>query len=136
MSNARIYIASRTYRAAKWRRLRDIEGWQITSSWIDEAGTGESTNLGNLWSRVEAEIAGSKLFILYVEMEDFPLKGALIEVGMAIATPIPICIVAPGIILDPVSFRPLGSWVRHPRVSFCDTMAEAQALCESTEVLE
>ena len=55
---------------------------------------------------------------------------------MAIATLIPICLVAPGVILDPVSFRPLGSWVRHPRVSFCDTMAEAQALCRAAEVLE
>jgi hypothetical protein len=126
MTNAGIYIASRTYRAARWRRLRDVEGWQITSSWIDEAGAGESPDLGNLWSRVEAEIARSKLLILYVEMEDFPLKGALIEVGMAIASPIPVRIVAPGVILDPVSFRPLGSWVRHPRVSFCDTMIEAR----------
>jgi len=136
MNNAGIYIASRTHRAAKWRRLRDIEGWQITSSWIDEAGTGESTDIGNLWSRVEGEIARSKLLILYVEMGDFPLKGALIEVGMAIATPIPICIVAPGVVLDPISFRPLGSWVRHPRISFCDTMAEAQALCQGRKALE
>ena len=134
MSSAGIYIASRAYRAARWRQLRDIEGWQITSSWIDEAGTGESTDLGNLWTRIEAEIAKSKLLILYVETEDFPLKGALIEVGMALATPIPICIVAPGVVLNPVSFRPLGSWVRHPRVTFCDTLTEAQAHCQSTEV--
>jgi hypothetical protein len=123
--NAGTYIASRTWRAAAWRRLRDVDGWKITSSWIDEAGAGESTNLSALWTRVEAEIARSERLVLYVETEDFPLKGALIEVGMALASRIPLRVVAPGVVLDPVSFRPIGSWVRHPLVTFCDTMDEA-----------
>jgi hypothetical protein len=128
MIAAGTYIASRASlpeRSAAWRRLRDDDGWKITSSWIDEAGAGESSDLGSLWSRIEAEIARSERLILYVETEDFPLKGALIEVGMALAHRIPIRVVAPGVVLDPVSFRPIGSWVRHPLVTFCDTMDEA-----------
>ncbi len=82
-------------------------------------------DLGSLWVRIEAEIDRSERLILYVETDDFPLKGALIEVGMAIAHRIPIRVVAPGVILDPVSFRPIGSWVRHPLVKFCDTMDDA-----------
>jgi len=122
------YIASRASlpeRSAAWRRLRDVDGWKITSSWIDEAGAGQSMDLGSLWVRIEAEIDRSERLILYVETDDFPLKGALIEVGMAIAHRIPIRVVAPGVILDPVSFRPIGSWVRHPLVKFCDTMDDA-----------
>lgn len=119
------YIASRVTRATTWRRLRDTDGWKITSSWIDEAGAGMSADLGALWSRIETEIGRSERLILYVETEDFPLKGALIEVGMAIATRTPVRVVAPGVVLDPVSFRPLGSWVRHPMVTFYDTMDEA-----------
>lgn len=122
------YIASRASlpeRSAAWRKLRDVAGWKITSSWIDEAGVGESADLGSLWSRIEAEIARSERLILYVEPDDFPLKGALIEVGMALAHRIPIRVVAPGVALDPVSLRPIGSWVRHPLVTFCDTMDEA-----------
>jgi hypothetical protein len=120
------YIVSRTSRAATWRRLRDIDGWKITSSWINAGtGTGMSADLGTLWSRIEAEIGRSERLILYAETEDCPLKGALIEIGMAIATRTPVRVVAPGVILDPVSFRPLGSWVRHPIVTFCDTMDEA-----------
>jgi hypothetical protein len=130
------YIASRTLRAPTWRRLRDVNGWKITSSWIDEARGGESENLSTLWQRIEAEIARSNLLILYVETEDFPLKGALIEVGIAIAHHIPIRIVSPGVILDPVSFRPLGSWVRHPLVTFCDTMHEAHAACKIAKGVE
>lgn len=122
------YIASRASlpeRSAAWRRLRDVDGWKITSSWIDEAGAGETVDLGSLWVRIEAEIARSERLILYVEPGDFPLKGALIEVGMAIAHRIPIRVVAPGVVLEPVSMRPIGSWVRHPLVVFCDSMEEA-----------
>lgn len=126
-TNVGTYIASRASlaeRSAAWRRLRD-DGWKITCSWIDEAGAGQSTDIESLWSRIEQEIAGSERLVLYVEPEDFPLKGALIEVGMAIAHRIPIRVVAPGVVLDPVSFRPIGSWVRHPLVAFADTMDEA-----------
>ena len=127
MTRSGTYIASRASlpeRSATWRRLSDA-GWKITSTWIDEAGAGASPNLGQLWVRIETEISGSERLILYVETEDFPLKGALIEVGMALAHGIPIRVVAPGVVLDPTSLRPLGSWVRHPLVTFCDTLDEA-----------
>jgi len=128
MSNSGTYIASRASlpeRSAAWRRLRDVDGWKITSSWIDEAGIGETVDLGQLWERIESEIRRSERLVLYVEPDDFPLKGALIEVGMAIAHRIPIRVVAPGVVIEPVSFRPLGSWVRHWSVKFNDTMNEA-----------
>jgi len=128
MTNTGTYIASRASlpeRSAAWRRLRDVDGWKITSTWIDEAGAGQSNDIGSLWVRIESEIAGSERLILYVEPGDFPLKGALIEVGIAIAHLIPIRVVAPGVQIDPVSFRPLGSWVCHPLAKFADTMDEA-----------
>ena len=127
MSNAGTYIASRVSRAALWRRLRDEDGWKITSTWIDEAGAGQTSDMGALWSRIEAEVSASERLVLYAETEDFPMKGALVEVGMAIAHRIPIRVVLPGVVLEPVSFRPIGSWVRHPLVSFADTMDEALA---------
>lgn len=102
-----------------------MDGWKITASWIDEAGAGASSDLGALWVRIETEIARSERLVLYVEPEDFPLKGALVEVGMALAQRIPIRIVAPGVVLEPTSLRPIGSWMRHPRVVFCNTLEEA-----------
>lgn len=126
--NAGTYIASRASipeRSARWRRLRDEDGWKVTSSWIDEAGAGETSDLGSLWERIAAEVARSERLVLYVEPGDFPLKGALIEVGMALAHLVPIYVVAPGVVLEPTSFRPIGSWVRHPLVTFCETMEEA-----------
>lgn len=123
------YIASRASipgRAAEWRRLRDEEGHHIVSSWIDEDATGQ-LDFSELWMRVEREIAGAQRLVLYAEPGDFPLKGALTEVGLAIANQIPVIVVAPGVELEPRSHRPLGSWVAHPLVSFADTMAEALA---------
>lgn len=129
MANAGTYIASRASvpgRAAAWRRLRD-DGWKITSTWIDEAGIGESADISSLWVRIAAEIERSERLILYVEPADFPLKGALVEVGIAIAHLIPIRVVAPGVEILPISFRPIGSWVCHPLVTLCDNVEDALA---------
>lgn len=129
-SNVGTYVVSRASlpdRVAAWRRLRDVDGYKITSTWIDEAGPGESRDLPDLWIRIDNEIRRSERLVLYVEMEDFPLKGALVEVGIAIAHQVPIRVVAPGVVLDPVSMRPLGSWIRHPLVTFASSIEEAMS---------
>lgn len=114
-----LYVASRASLPARgemWRRFRS-EGVPIVSTWIDEDGPDETADFGDLWERIAAEISGSQALVLYVEEGDFPLKGALIEVGMALAQGIPVHVAAPGVILDERSMRPLGSWAAHPRVT-------------------
>jgi len=118
------YVASRTHHAPMWRALRD-DGWRITSTWIDEAGPGQTADLGELWDRIAREVGESSRLVLYVEPDDFPLKGALIEVGVAIGVRIPIRVVAPRVELEPRSLRPIGSWVRHPFVRMCGSIDEA-----------
>ena len=85
---ARIFVASRTRHAAKWRSLREA-GWPIISTWIDEAGPGESRSLRNLALRCIQEAASCSYFILYCEEGD-QLKGALLECGAALANRIPV----------------------------------------------
>jgi hypothetical protein len=123
-----IYIASRASipaRAAQWRYLRDVEGWNIISSWIDEAGEGETDNFSELWVRIENEIRSAERLILYAEEADFPLKGAYIEVGFALAFGIKVFVVAPGVTIEPRSRRPIGSWMDHPLVAHVPDMATA-----------
>lgn len=125
--SAKFYVASRASlpeRPAMWRKLRD-GGVQITSSWIDEAGEEQSACLTDLWRRIAAEVSACQFLILYVEPDDFPLKGALIEVGMALGTGKRILVVAPEVDLEPRSLRPLGSWALHPLVTFHQTMRHA-----------
>jgi hypothetical protein len=123
-----MYVASRASvpeRGAMWRRLRE-EGMPITSSWIDEDGPGQTADMSELWARIEFEIQSSDGLILYAEPDDFPLKGALVEVGMALATEIPIVVVAPGVHIEPRTYRPFGSWANHARVTFANSVVEAE----------
>lgn len=122
------YLASRASipeRSAQWRHLRDEKGWNIISTWIDEAGAGETACFGELWSRIKGEISGASCLLLYVEPDDFPLKGALVEVGLAMGEGIPIYVAAPGITLEGLTMRPLGSWVIHPTVTVFQSLDDA-----------
>lgn len=115
-----VYVASRASnpeRPAMWRELR-AQGRPIISTWIDEAGPGETADMGELWARIEREVRGSCGVVLYARGEDFPLKGALVEVGMAIGAGLPVAVVLPDGVEDWHSCRPVGSWVRHPLVQF------------------
>lgn len=125
-----LYVASRASvpdRPAMWRKLRDERGWKIVASWIDEAGEGETSDMGELWLRIEREIRQCDGLILYAEPGDFPLKGALVEVGIAIGAGKPIAVVISDMsILEPRSLRPLGSWANHPSCRFCESIDQAR----------
>ena len=122
-----VYGASRASipaRGAMWRALRD-QGAHLVSSWIDEDGEGQTDSLEELWVRIESEVEQADRLVLYVEPEDFPLKGAYIEVGMALSRGIPVYVVAPRVNLEQRSLRPLGSWAAHPLVSFTSDVRSA-----------
>lgn len=110
-----------------WRDLRDRRGVLINSTWIDEAGEGESACLTDLWRRISKEVQDADALILYAEQGDFPLKGALIEVGMALGIGKRVLVVLPGVELEPRSMRPLGSWAMHPLVTFHENVTHAIA---------
>jgi nucleoside 2-deoxyribosyltransferase len=79
----KIYIASKVKHAEKWRKLRK-EGAKIISTWIDEAGEGQTYSYHVLACNCIEEIKEADALILYCE-EGEMLKGALIEVGAALA---------------------------------------------------
>jgi hypothetical protein len=112
---AGVYVASRVHHAARWQELRTR--YPILTTWIDEAGEGETDDLGELWGRIRAEIEASRALVLYLRPGDFPLKGALIEVGMALAIGRPVHVAMRGVEIEPRSMRPVGSWLHHPLVT-------------------
>lgn len=79
-----IYIASKTIHAARWRQFRD-DGIPIISTWIDEAGSGQSASLQSLWSRCIDEAMSCTILVAYRANEEEVLKGGFIEVGAALA---------------------------------------------------
>lgn len=77
-----IYTASKTKHADKWIDLR-AKGYPINSTWIDEAGPGETIDHNDLWKRCLQESADAEVMILYREPGD-ELKGAWVELGVAL----------------------------------------------------
>lgn len=114
---ASIYVASRASnpaRVAMWRQLKE-QGANIVSSWIHQ--NGPVADYSELWMRIAAEMKIADKLVLFVEPEDFPLKGAFVEAGMAIALGKPVVIVCPNVVLND-DLSPIGSWANHPLVSF------------------
>jgi hypothetical protein len=131
-----IYIASRTHHAARWNALK-ATGAPIVSTWhgmIEADGTDNAlANLSALWGGIQVELTRCAGLVLYVEPDDFPLRGAFIETGMAFARRLPIAIVAPGVRLDDHG-RPLGSWIKHPSVAMHESVEAAiRALSRSAQ---
>ena len=120
----KLYVASRASipeRSAMWRDLKD-RGANIISTWIYEAGENDTGCFKELWTRIDKEIAECDRLVLYVEASDFPLKGALIEVGMALARNKPVMVVLVNVELDLRSLKPLGSWAAHELVTFTNSV--------------
>ena len=77
------YVASKTKHAEMWKAAREA-GEPIIATWIDEAGPGQTKDPGELADRCVREAAQASATILYCEPGE-ALKGALIEVGAALA---------------------------------------------------
>lgn len=111
----KFYVASRASipeRGAMWRKFRE-QGVVITSSWINEDGEGQTEDFTDLWARIQNEIEQCNVLVLYAEPDDFPLKGALIEVGIALGLYKKVIVCLPGVSLEHRSMRPAGSWIWH-----------------------
>lgn len=78
------YVASKVKHAGVWRALRDNAGCRIVSTWIDEAGEGQTSDYSELSDRCLSEINKSDVLLLYCEAGEI-LKGASIEAGAALA---------------------------------------------------
>jgi hypothetical protein len=84
-----IYIASTMTHAYRWQLLRDKVGYPIISTWIDEAGIGESEDLSDLWRRCIAEASSAEVLILNRGPGEV-LKGGWVELGAALAAGVPV----------------------------------------------
>ena len=83
-----IYVASKAKHGSEWKAMREA-GWPIVSTWIDESGQGETHDWPDLWSRCVTEAANSAALVLISRGDDV-LKGALVELGAALAAGIPV----------------------------------------------
>ena len=82
-----IYIASKVKHADRWRKIASAH--PVSSSWIYEAGEGETTDFNDLWSRCLAEATQSKALVAYRE-DGETMKGAWAEIGAALSHGVPV----------------------------------------------
>lgn len=114
-----IYIASKVKHAARWRDYR-TKGSPIISTWIDEAELGQTASFAELWERIRKEVAGAAKLVLHHEEGEI-LKGALIEVGIALQAGVTVVVDAP-------QLAPLGTWWAHPLCKWIPPEALEHAL--------
>lgn len=105
---AGIYVASRSELGPMWQDFRRRAGYPIISTWIDESGPGETTDLGDLWRRCVDEASVCDALVAYHRKGDV-WKGAFIEIGVALAAGAEVF----------VAGDPPGSWVNHHLVTRC-----------------
>lgn len=86
-----VYFASKVKHSHRWQALRD-SGVKTASSWIDEAGEGQSADYEELSDRCLSEIASAGRLVLYCEPGEI-LKGANVEVGAALMAGVPVFLV-------------------------------------------
>lgn len=122
----KIYVASRatSSRIEMWKKLRN-DGANIVSSWIDSNGDNDPSKYPELWERIKNEIKSCDRLVIYFEPDDFPLKGALVEVGMALSLDKPVLVINNGVEIEPNNFRPVGSWLAHPLVRISTDLRNA-----------
>jgi hypothetical protein len=111
-----IYIASKTVHAPKWIALRN-QGAPFISTWIFEAGEGQSKSKADLWQRCIREASRAHALIAYREPGEI-FKGAFIEIGAALASGKPVFLVG----------KYEETFIHHPLVTSCKTMEEAFTL--------
>ena len=117
---AGIYVASKVAHAELWRDLRQWENEPIISTWIDEAGVGESASLEDLWRRCVHEASHAGALIIYRRPDDV-LKGAWVELGAALASGVPVFAV--GIEEFTVA--------NHANITHCRDLIEARRLARA-----
>jgi len=86
-----VYFASKVVHAVRWQAMRDA-GVITASSWIDEAGEGQTADYGELSERCLNEIAEAERLVLYCQPGEI-LKGALLEAGAALMAGTPVFLV-------------------------------------------
>lgn len=83
-----IYVASKTVHARRWLQLR-LNRMPIISTWIDEAGEGQSADLHDLWDRCLSESSRCSALVAYREPGEV-FKGGWVEIGAALVSNVPV----------------------------------------------
>ena len=119
----RVYPSSKVKHAPMWRELQNTvphvffnARWPYLAKYENDI---DHDGFRDLWIECKQDVMSADAVLLYVE-EDEILKGALVEVGIALANNIPIIFVA-----EEKNRLAYGTWVYVDGVEWVNTLAEA-----------
>lgn len=122
----RVYPSSKVRHAHMWRRLQeDIPHVFFNARWIKRAEKEsdlQGDDFRDLWSECKEDVMDSDALLVYAEDGDH-LKGALVEVGMAIANDIRVVLVT-----TDENRLAYGTWIHADNVEWVTTLEEAMSL--------
>lgn len=107
-----IYVASKIIHAPMWREYRDKRNMPISSSWINNPTDNVEQDFKKMWVKYINEIKSSNFLIAYRESNEI-LKGAYIEIGVALSSDIEVFL---------VGIEPGVSFAFHPLCHTCETL--------------
>jgi hypothetical protein len=127
MYKPKVYTASNLARVKLWHALREEPEWQFvewTASWIDVPLLDKQEPLdvetcAEGWAQNFNDIRKSDFLLLYGMEYRTPLRGALVEAGMALGL---------GLRVIAVGCDESQTWSYHPRVVRLPTLGEARSL--------
>lgn len=108
-----------------WRKLQqEVPHVFFNARWLKRAENEDKLtdeDFGDLWKECQEDIKGADILLMYAENGD-QLKGALVEVGMALAYGVQVIVVTPV-----ENARSYGTWIHKKGILFAATMEKAMA---------
>lgn len=124
----RIYTSSKMRHGHMWRKICDARSDVIFHArWLKhiQIGTPDTpTHARKFWLQDQQDVRDADVLIVYAEPED-RLRGALVEVGMALAYGVPVIVVG--------EHEDYGTWRWHPAIHWADTLHNALELAASMD---
>ena len=122
----RIYTASKLRHGHMWRKICDNRSDVILHArWLKHIPIGtpdDPMNAPAFWLQDQQDIRDSDAVLVYAEPTDM-LRGALVEVGMALAYGVPVIVVG--------DHEDYGTWRWHPLVHWAPDIDAAIALAKT-----
>lgn len=127
----KVYVASKLNHEAMWKKLREewrMLGVEILSRWLDTVvpdDVGTQYDFDKCWLENAQDVAHADALVVYKADGDGTLRGALVEVGMALSWGIPVIITGVGVGDVHSDF---GSWQFHSLVRHVADLDAVSAL--------
>lgn len=120
----KVYVAGHTHQAHQIYTWGKESGHRLISSWLDLVMNERAETPANskaFWQNNISEVQDADVVVVFTDPEH-PLRGALVEVGVGLASEIPVVIVG-----EHDSF---GSWRHHPLVYNVDRLDQVDDLLD------